>query len=194
MEDTVPGRAGLFQQGDGPGNRADMMLVACQHLFGAGPPVAAVFREGLGATLQDQRRTGPLPAGVGATTRRALGPAHENMGLRLPVSHVQGQDLAFQVGGPVLDDPARDLGRRQVPGELQRGGRDGAGDGKGLRGARPRLQVGLRGAVPPQPLREALPAARRAGPEHGAHPELAADRLDEQPGPAICQRLTVVFM
>src|SRR5262249_26874937 len=88
VEETVPGRPDPLQPGDRPGNRADVMLVTCQRLFGAGRAVAPILREGRGATLQHQRRGGPITAVVGPATLRALGPAHEGVSPRLPAPHV----------------------------------------------------------------------------------------------------------
>ena len=124
----------------------------------------------------------------------ALRPPGQHVALRLQRGQVQGDQLAFQRAG--LAGAQRDGPRGFGDGQTQRGldgGRQGSGcDGQRRLSAPESLEETFHLAVAAQALGQALPAAGLARAEDRAEPHRKADGLDEQPGPALFQRLAVV--
>ena len=99
------------------------------------------------------------------------------MRLCLPRAHVEGQQLALQLGQLASGNPLCDLDARQVAGNLHGAGREGAGDCNGIDAALQVLNERFDPAIGTQTLGQALPAASVTRPEEGTDPDLPAYRL-----------------
>src|SRR3954471_19506972 len=104
------------------------------------------------------------------------------MGPHLPVQEVEGLDPAFQERElPAMDDPTLDGVRRQAPGRGERSRRPTA-IGRGHSAfSSDTVEVADDREIRADPLGETFPAPGLPGSEQRAEPDLAPDRLDQEP-------------